>query len=124
MPNNNRAVGELSAHGSAIAYKLRRENITTRVTVLQLPNKPHYTPDCGHRAPHVRHVGHLDGPARYLCRVCWRQTCANEARAALVSRWHALFRHLRPWATKPRGAVRTLAATLARLGVRGEVSYA
>jgi|RhiMetdeSRZDD1v2_1073273.scaffolds.fasta_scaffold72512_2 hypothetical protein len=111
MPNNNRAVGAQFAHGSDISYKLWRENITTRVTVLQLPNNPHYTPDCGHRAPHVRHVGSLDGPARYLCRRCWLSALAAEEQAGRLARVRAQFNKLFsvcPSANWLRGAIGAL----------------
>jgi hypothetical protein len=72
----------------------RAKHITTRVTVLQLPGKAHYTPDCGHRAPHIRHVGHLDGPAIYLCRRCWLSVRAAEEMTARLARVRAQLNEL------------------------------
>jgi hypothetical protein len=64
---------------------------------------------CAHSARHpravVRHVERLGGPARNLCRECFRQILATETRDALAARWRGLFRHLRPWVYGLRGAV-------------------
>jgi hypothetical protein len=44
-----------------------------------------------HNRAIVRHVERLDGPARYLCRGCWWQTCATEVRDAIKRQFHNLF---------------------------------
>jgi hypothetical protein len=57
-----------------------------------------------HKRAVVHHVERPEGRAFALCPECWRQTCATEARAALVARWNGLFRSRRPSANWLRGA--------------------
>jgi hypothetical protein len=80
-------------------------------------NQPHRTCDRSERHSRavVRHVERLDGPARNLCRDCWRQVVATEARAVLVARWNSLW-NVCLWVFGLRGAIRALAVILAPIG--------
>lgn len=68
--------------------------------------------DPRHTRAAVRHVERLDGPARDLCRACWRYACAIEAHAKLVSRWHGLFRSLCPRLNRAGGIIEALASRI------------
>jgi len=117
------------------AGNLEFQNLGYSTQANQNPQHQIHPRPCDHSAQHsralVRHVERLGGPARDLCRACWRQICATEVREVLVARWTGLFRRFRPLvACGPGGAVgllvivasdhpRSPTATSALIGAEG-----
>jgi len=84
------------------------ESITHSVAQASLNhhNLPRRRCDCCDRhAPRLtRYVERLDGGSTDACRSCFLRLTAAERHAALVARFHNLFRHLPPWVFGLRGA--------------------
>jgi hypothetical protein len=60
---------------------------------------------CDRQAPRLaRYVERIDGGCADACRACFLRLTAAETHAALVARFHGLFRRLRPWVFGLRGA--------------------
>jgi hypothetical protein len=71
------------------------ENSSTRILSRSAEFPTKTIQPCHHSAKHgraaIRHVRQPGGPVVYLCRSCWRQVCASETRAVLVTAWNSLF---------------------------------
>lgn len=88
----------------------RRLNLTTPVEITPQLSVTRRRDCCNAPTPRlVRHVDRLDGGSADACQNCFLKLTAGERHAALVSRWDALFRRLRPWGFNLRGAGREAA---------------
>jgi len=95
--------------GSTFATgNLEFQNLSHFNQTAQNPQHPNIPRRCDRNARHsralVRHVERLGGPVIYLCRPCWWQVVATEARAVLVAQWNRLF-DVRPRAALGLGGV-------------------